>query len=93
MINLNEVLFLTPKNDVVIGRPFFGNGFRIESIYKNDHYSERKFKILKLFNKENRLFAFDKSLIKQYNKIVVSECAQISSVVRYIYIYIIDRAI
>lgn len=87
MINLNEVLFLTPKNDVVIGRPFFGKGFRIESIYKNDHYSERKFKILKLFNKENRLFAFDKSLIKQYNKIVVSECAQISSVARYVYIY------
>ena len=55
MINLNEVLFLTPKNDVVIGRPFFGKGFRIESIYKNDHYSERNFKILKLFNKEKLL--------------------------------------
>ena len=92
-MDLNEILFLTPKNDPVIGKPFWNKGFALESIYKNDHYSERKFKILSLLNKEHILFAFNKELIKKHNKIILSECAQISIVARYIYIYIIDRRI
>lgn len=85
MTNLNEVLFLTPKNDKIIGNPFLDKGFKVESIYKNDHYSKRKFALFKLFNRENKLFAFDESLIKKYNKIIISECPQISTVARYIY--------
>lgn len=90
-MDLNEILFLTPKNDPVIGKPFWNKGFALESIYKNDHYSERKFKILSLLNKEHILFAFNKELIKKHNKIILSECAQISTVARYIYIYIYNR--
>lgn len=86
MTNLNEVLFLTPKNDKIIGNPFLDKGFKVVSIYKNDHYSKRKFALFKLFNRENKLFAFDESLIKKYNKIIISECPQISTVARYIYI-------
>ena len=85
-MDLNEILFLTPKNDPVIGKPFWNKGFALESIYKNDHYSKRKFALFKLFNRENKLFAFDESLIKKYNKIIISECPQISTVARYIYI-------
>lgn len=88
-MNFSDVLILTAKNDSVIGKSLAINGVDVQSIWKNDHYSKRKFKLLSLFGKQELLYGFNKKDILSHNKIIISEGSNISDIVRYIYIYII----
>lgn len=76
----DDVLMLVSKNGL-LGNYFSKNGIKVENVWKNDHFSKRKYFILKLFNKERFLYEFDKNLIKNYNKIIISQTNGISSIV------------
>ena len=76
----DDVLMLVSKNGL-LGNYFSKNGIKVANVWKNDHFSKRKYFILKLFNKERFLYEFDKNLIKNYNKIIISQTNGISSIV------------
>lgn len=81
-----NILILASKNGW-LGKYLRENGFAVEDVWKNDHFSKRKYFILKLFNKTKLLYGFDKELIKQYDKILISQTNGISSVVKDIKIW------
>ena len=42
-MNLNEVLILTAKNTSIEGKFLTNKGLNVEHVWKNDHFSSRKF--------------------------------------------------
>lgn len=78
---MNQVLIITSK-DEQFGRYFVDNGIKVVDVWKNNHFSSRKYNFLKFFNSEDLLFAFNKELIMKYNKILITETNEIVSIVR-----------
>lgn len=82
MMNLNEVLILTAKNTSIEGKFLTNKGLNVEHVWKNDHFSSRKFSILKSFNLQYLLYGFTKNQIFKYNKIILTETSKPSYIIR-----------
>lgn len=83
-VDFKDVLILTSKNDSLVGKTLIGYGVKVESIWKNDHYSSRKFKLLSMIGQEHLLFGFLKEDILEHNKIIISENNRMGDIVKFI---------
>lgn len=77
----DDVLMLISKNEL-LGNYFSKNGIEVEDIWKNNHFSKRKYSVLKFFGKETFLYGFNENLIKTHNKIIVCETNAVSSIIQ-----------
>lgn len=84
MYYYNDILILTAKSDSLVGKTLSGFGVDIESMWKNDHFSVRKFKLLSLINKTNILYGFTKQDVESHNKIIISENNKMADIIEYI---------
>ncbi len=83
-VDFKDVLILTSKNSSLVGKTLMGYGVKVESIWKNDHYSSRKFKLLSMIGQEHLLFGFKKEDILEHNKIIISENNRMGDIVKFI---------
>lgn len=77
---VNDVLVLISKNEL-IGKYYSKHGLAVEDVWRNNHFSRRKYSILKLFGKVDLLYGFNKDIIKKYNKIIIAQTNGISDIV------------
>lgn len=75
-----DLLILISKNEL-IGKYYSDHGLAVEDVWKNNHFSKRKYFIFKLFDKVELLYGFNKDLIRKYNKIIIAQTNGISSIV------------
>lgn len=80
-MNLNDILVLTGKTSSE-GKFLAGKGLKVENIWKNNHFSSRKFLVLRLLNLQYLLYGFSKEQIKQYNKIILNETDKMAAVAK-----------
>lgn len=59
-------------------------GISAYSIWENDHYSERKYKILKLFGLEYLCYGFQKNEIVKARRIILCELRNAGNIIDYI---------
>lgn len=81
-MNYDNLLILTAKNDPTFAKFMIEKGFHLEHIWRNDHFSNRKYNILKIFNLHHLLYGFKKEQIKKYDRIILSETSKMSAVAK-----------
>ena len=86
-MNYDKLLILTAKNDGAFAKFMINKGFNLEHVWKNDHYSSRKFHILKPLNLHYLLYGFNKEQIEKYDKIILNETNQMAEIAKSILLW------
>ena len=79
-MSFEKILVLNAKGSSIEGKFLEKKGINVEHIWKKDHFSNRKYTVLKLFNMHHLLYGFKKEQIEKYNKIILSETSKMSVV-------------
>lgn len=80
-MNNKKCLIINTKGGFV-GDFLLQQGYVVRSPWKNDHFSNRKYNILKIINKQHWLYGFNKADVQKYKNILVFETDKVSSIIK-----------
>lgn len=80
----DDLLVIDISNEMS-GQYFRREGLNLLPIWKNDHFSSRKYRVLKILGLQYLLFGIHDKNIEKYNKIILGETIHSKEIVEYIH--------